>query len=73
MTNVKNNFKSMFADITCNYCDEGVPQTDLHLLDCAFFIDACPQLQNNNTAEYEDIFMEDEAQIQVTKIRTRRS
>ena len=57
MTNVKSNFKTMYSDISCEFCDKGEPQTDAHLLDCLYFIKHCPQLENNSIVEYEDIFM----------------
>ena len=28
MTNVKSNFKTMHMDMSCDYCDKGVTQTD---------------------------------------------
>ena len=60
----------MYTDISCDFCDKGVTQTDAHLLDCLFFINNCPQLNDNNVIEYEDIFMDIEAQVQVTQIYT---
>ena len=68
MTNVKSNFKTMHPDISCNFCDKNVSQTDAHLLDCLYFINICPQLKENNVVEYEDIFMDIKVQVQVTKI-----
>ena len=68
MTDVKSNFKSMYSDISCNFCDNGEPQTDAHLLDCDYFIDACPELNEDNTVKHEDIFMNIDAQVRVTKI-----
>ena len=68
MTNVRSNFKTMHTNISCNFCDKDVPQTDAHLLDCLFFINNCPQLKDDSAVEYEDIFMDIKAQVQVTKI-----
>ena len=68
MTNVKSNFKTMHTDIFCDLCDKGIEQTDAHLLDCLYFIENCPQLNDDNGIEYEDIFMNIKAQVQVTKI-----
>ena len=68
MTDVKSNLKSMHSDISCNFCDNSEPQTDSHLLDCHYFIDACPQLNDDNSVEHEDIFMNIDAQVRVTKI-----
>ena len=68
MTNVKSNFKSMHTDISCKFCKKDTPETDAHLLDCLFFINSCSQLNEDNIVEHEDIFMDIEAQIRVTKI-----
>ena len=68
MTDVKENFKTMHTDISCNFCEKDYAQTDAHLLDCSFFINACPQLKDDYLVEYEDIFMDIEAQVRVAKI-----
>ena len=68
MTDVKANFKSMHKDISCNFCDKDYAQTDIHLLDCLFFINACPELKDDHLVEYEDIFMDIDAQVRVAKI-----
>ena len=56
MTNVKSNFSSMYIDINCDMCDENVPQTDAHLLDCMKILNMCQELRDNNSIEYEDIY-----------------
>ena len=68
MTAVKANFKSMYQNIDCDLCDEGIPQTDVHLLDCNYLIENCPELEINNIVEHEDIFEEGPIQLQVTRI-----
>ena len=51
-----------------NLCNEGKPQTDSHLLDCTKIIQNCPDLANNYSVEYEDIFSDSESQLMITKI-----
>ena len=49
-------------------CVKGEPQRDAYLSDCQYFIDSCPKLHDENSVEYEDIFFNIEAQVQITKI-----
>ena len=47
--------------------NKGEPQTDAHLLDCQYFINSCPELNDDNSVEYEDIFLKIEAQVRFYK------
>ena len=68
MTNVKDNFKTMYDNLQCNLCDQGILQTDSHLLYCKTIIDNCPMLANDMDTEYEDIFSDFDKQLKVAKI-----
>ena len=68
MTNVKGNFSGMFTDVICDLCDENTPQTDYHLLECLKIVDMCPELCDDNSVEYEDIYRDIDSQIQAVKI-----
>ena len=56
MDDTKNNFSSMYADVTCNLCDKDLIQDTAHLLYCQKLIDNCPDLFNDSTVEYDHIF-----------------
>ena len=68
MTNVKSNFSSMYTDVNCEMCDENVPQTDSHLLDCIKILNMCQELRDDNTIEYEDIYGSIEVQMKAVNI-----
>ena len=68
MTNVKSNFSSMYADLNCDLCEKDFSQSDIHLLDCAFMIEKCPELNDNNVLEYEDIFQKCHKQLNIVKM-----
>ena len=68
MTNVKSNFSSMYTDVNCDICDENVPQTDSHLLDCIKILNMCQELRDDNTIEYEDIYGSIEVQMKAVNI-----
>ena len=68
MTPVKSNFKSMFVDINCMLCGSGVPQSDLHLLECSKIIENCSVLNDDLETEYLDIFADLAHQVQATRI-----
>ena len=68
MTKTKINYRSMFTDLNCNFCDAGVPQSDSHLLDCTKIIEDCSALSNNNSVEYEDIFGTEQQQIEAIRV-----
>ena len=69
MTKTRANYKSMYSDISCNICGTGVTQNDTHLLDCAKIIENCETLSNNHRVEYEDIFGDEEQQINAVRLR----
>ena len=58
----------MYKNLNCNLCEEQISQSDAHLLDCSYLIKTSLQLNSDCTSEYEDIFMDIKAQVQVTKI-----
>ena len=68
MTNIKNNFSSIYQNLNCDLCDVNLHQTDAHLLDCNAIISSCPELNSSNSVEYEDIFDDISAQLKITKI-----
>ena len=58
----------MHEKIDSDLCDEDLPQTDSHLLDCKAILKKCPNLANDFEAEYEDIFDNPEKQLKITRI-----
>ena len=68
MINVKANFSSRYANISCDLCDENVPQTQEHLFDCKEIIKNCPQLYNDRNTEYGDIFEGTRKQLKCTQL-----
>ena len=67
MIHVKMNFSSMYQDLTCNLCDENMPQTASHLLNCTFFIKNFPHLDLNNV-KFKDLFGKISNQHKATKM-----
>ena len=68
MNDVKLNFKSMYTDYTCDLCEESVPQSTTHLLDCEKILSNCPDLYNDTDLEYHHIFIEVEKQLSAVKL-----
>ena len=68
MSNVKLNFKTMYSDLTYNLCEENIPQSDSHLLECLRIINNCPVLSNDTSVEYEDLFGDISEQLNATKL-----
>ena len=58
----------MHQTIECDLCDEGIPQSDSHLLDFTKLIQNCSKLANDWEAEHEDIFGDVEKQLRITQI-----
>ena len=58
----------MYTDVNCDICDENVPQTDSHLLDCIKILNMCQELRDDNAIEYEDIYGSIEVQIKAVNI-----
>ena len=67
MVNVKCNFKNMYANLNCPLCDNNnlllsstplTPSLDnqRHLLLCPVIQERCPDIRNNISSKYEDIF-----------------
>ena len=68
MTSVKDNFSSQYQDLTCNLCSSNSLQSDFHLLECESILQNCPELSNDISSEYEDIFGSLSEQLKITKL-----
>ena len=68
MTKTKLNYRNMHADLSCNLCDKDIPQSDSHLLDCDRIILECEELSKNTSVEYEDIFGDENQQVQAIRL-----
>ena len=70
MMNVKANFRNQYNndDIICKFCDEGVEESQYHQLECQTIINNCPELFNDISVEYEDIFKGPEKQLKIVKL-----
>ena len=58
MTDMKNNYKNKYENITCNLCKKEIDQQS-HLFYCEVLIQNCKSLAENCEIEYEDIFSKD--------------
>ena len=56
MVNVRMNFSSMYRNTECNLCSKKIPQTSSHLLECEEMLTNCPELNDNDDVQYDDIF-----------------
>ena len=68
MDDVKVNFSSMYSDLSCDLCNEGVPQDTSHLLYCRTLLDNCPDLYNDIEVEYSQIFKGTDDQLSATRL-----
>ena len=70
MLNVKANFRNQFKDmdISCNFCKSGQEESQFHLLECQTMIDNCPELFNDVSVEYEDMFRKSDKQLKLVKL-----
>ena len=70
MLNVKANFCNQYnnQNINCQFCDEGVEESQYHQLECQTIIDNCPKLYDDITVEYEDIFKGPEKQLKIVQM-----
>ena len=68
MTSVKSNFSSMYTCLNCDLCEKDFSQSDSHLLDCEFMIQKCPELNESNVLEYEDVFKDSNSQLKIVKM-----
>ena len=69
MTEVKENFSSMYQDLNCNLCNDDVIQSDNHLLQCSKIIEECSELIRNNVLAHKQIFSNDvNKQLSITKL-----
>ena len=68
MTQVKENFNSMYQNTNCDICQSDIPQSDSHLLDCTKMIEICTSLYEDNETEYLDIFGDTGLQVKATKL-----
>ena len=68
MTQVKENFRSMYDNSNCNICEMNIPQTDSHLLECIKMIEVCADLYEDYETEYLDIFEDLDNQVRATKL-----
>ena len=58
----------MLIDLSCDLCGKDIPQSDSHLLDCARIILECEELSKNTNVEYEDIFGDENQQVQAIRL-----
>ena len=56
MINVKENFKTMYGDTSCNLGGCNQPQTQQHLLSCSAIIEDCMEARNSPHVKYTDLF-----------------
>ena len=70
MLNVKANFRNQFnnMDISCNLCDSGQEESQFHLLECQTIIDNCPELYDDVSVEYDDMFRKSSKQLKLVKL-----
>ena len=67
MIKVRANYRNMYEDVQCRWCDEEENQG--HILDCAKIMEKCPALFHDNLVKMEDIYSEELVkQIRVTKL-----
>ena len=55
MTKSKMNFKNKFSETVCDLCKKDDDSTQ-HYLECEVLISKCPELYNDRTVKYEDLF-----------------
>ena len=70
MKSVKKMLKigSMYTSLNCDLCEKDFSQSDSHLLDCEFMIQKCPELNESNVLEYEDVFKDSNSQLNIVKM-----
>ena len=68
MEDVKLNFSSMYSDLTCDLCNDGILQDTPHLLFCRTLLDNCPELYNDTEVEYSQIFNGTDDQLIATRL-----
>ena len=55
----------MYTSLNCDLCEKDFSQSDSHLLDCEFMIQKCPELNDSNVLEYEDVFKDSNSQLKI--------
>ncbi len=74
MIPVKINFRGLHTDVWCSLCsaDRGGDREEdsqQHLLECQAIIDNCPDVFNDYTVQYQDIFsVEPSVQLAATRL-----
>ena len=57
MINIRDNYKNMYQDVNCLWCEE--VENSEHLLNCSKLIENCPELYNDNVVKFEDVYSDE--------------
>ena len=66
MVDVKMNFKKLYLDTACNFCNQDESQS--HLMECKSIIENCHELYNDIETEYEHIYKSTAYQLKIVKL-----